>query len=671
MSRSLYFDEQLSVLEKSVADIFDNKKLYFSLQCIVQIQSQLTSNSKIQLKEYINQFVEDQVRTVRQYFLALSRNKNFFEPFVLGWEEFVGHVDTCCMVFPTVTKELSRSSDISFQNVVLLHPKLQAKLQEGCCNALVENPDTAFALIRRYTFLLLEKNSEGLVDLIGIPFKNYIKKKYGDAAEGRAMSMRVLEFVSWLKNIQEEVSVKKQESSSKVDVILQIFMIKAFDEVLVEPYNNFLLHSVDGCLGMARQWDFDSLAPIVNLYTGLSRAEELETIFDKAIKENMEHVMEILYKDAPKAVEMVLQVLDKSNRLLSLISKICTEKSYMSKVNEIGFCEAVSAFYDRSVKKMKMDDSVIKSIARLYTLVEDEDGLDRALKKSMCVRLANADADHLRVERQFLLGIPLQRRAVFEQLIADVEESWQISSRFESSCSNEKLSHFSLRVTVIRGATLLPFANTQPRLPPCMGKNMLDFINFYSLLHNGRRIMFLSKLGKVKFRLSHSGSFYTIVAPTPFASTILAFNEDKSFSISELMGRSDLDQEAVEWQTRQLLLHGLIVEESKEYRFNQCFTSSRSEIVVGGYGQARNESSSELLQSKTGKKAPNSAFLEAHITLELKRGSPKTFKSLCDGVAILGSRGYHITSANVKSSIQNLMERGVVTHSSAGYSFQP
>lgn len=667
----MYFDDKISVLEKTIADIFGNKKLYYSLQCIVHIQSQLAPSSKGQLREYINQFVEEQVRTVRQFFLGLSRSKVFFEPFIRGWEEFIGHVGTCCMLFPTVTRELSRSSDILFQNVVLSNAKIQAKLQEGCCNALLEDKNGALTLIRRYTSLLLEKYSEGFIDsLIGIPFKNFVKKKYSDMSEQHVRTMGVLEFVSWLKLIREEVSIINHETPSSIDMILQMFMIKAFAEVLVEPFSNFLLYSKDGCLSMAQQWDFDSLSSIVILYREISRDADLETIFDKTVKENMEHAMQLLDKDPPKAVEMVLQVLDKSNRLWALMSKNCAEKSYLTKGNERGFCEAVSAFYDRSVKKMKMDDLVIKNITRLYNLVEDEDGLDRALKKSMCVRLANAEMDHLRVERQFLMGIPSQHRAVFEQMIADVEESWQISSRFESSREDQKTCQFNFRVTVLRGATLLPFANIQPRLPDCMSNCKLDFVNFYSLLHNGRRIMFLSKLGKVKFSLSHSGKVYSVVAPTPFASTILAFNEDRSYNIPELMAHSELDQEAIEWQIRQLLLHGLVVEEnSKEYRFNQNFTSLRAEIIVGGFGHTRSESSHEL-QSTTQKRSLSSAFLDAQITLELKRASPKSFKSLCEAVGLLANKEYHITNANVKSSLQNLVERGVVSHSSAGYSFR-
>lgn len=675
-------EEKINIIENCFTSIFNNSKLIYSFQLIIQIQSNLNTESRRYLKQRCTDSLVDQVRSLQRYFLTLQRDdKDCFACFVSDWEKFVLQVKTCCRLFPDFTQDFDPISNDLFQTKILSHDKVTKNLCNWLAACFEENKHVDE--FKRFLFLLQQRCTQGTIDeLIGNSYTTIFARRYSSCSQDKVNEISTPEYITWAQEIvrSEEEAARRQLSCVEEEGIIHLlgYVRKGLANILLLPFKDYLFYSPHGFLEMGRDWDFEKLSTFSTFYSQMCPGKDLEAMFERIVKEKMEEVFLYIEKDPARGVEMTVEVLDKSSKLFALASTNCPEKLYLSELNRKGFAEAVSMFYDRSVKKMKADAATLETISKILHVVEDEEALDRALMKSMSVRLANADPKHLEVERKFLVSMQSEgstrRVGLLERIIADIESSWSLSEKFVESKKVEFPASDAFRATILRGAALLPFVGASLHLPERLLMWKSEFSDFYSTLHNGRRLVFLLHLGRVKFDLHHGDKVFTITAPTSFASTIATFNEDHAFSVPELSSRSGLDNDATAVQLNKLLFSGLVVEEEKgRFTYNQRFFSNRSDIVVGDvmtYSSEEDGCAAHKMIQGRGKCV--STYLLTSIMRELKAKSPMPFKELLGSVLHSKSSklSYVATASDVKGALENLLERDLITRTSEGYSVE-
>eukprot|EP00796_Vickermania_ingenoplastis_P005236 gene5236-3750_t len=671
MANCSSYEDKQKIIEDSLNDIFSNKKLNYSFQVITLLESQLSGQCRRLLRHRFDQILADQVRALRQYFLTLHIDRDeSLDLFVCGWEEFNHQVSTCCFLFPDCTQDYFQTANILFQQDICADKRLQQKVSHWVSTAVLKEKWSP--LLTRYATLLLPiLDRRNVEPLLQSPCKESISKRYSSDAQDKVEELKVPEFIKWVQEIQELWNCSLRQSGAaetKAFPTVRESIHRALSEVLVLPHIEYLFNSPSGCLHMTRSWEFRNIALFQLFYGSMVGDHQVEELFKRVLQEKMDRILCIMDSNPAAGVRMTLDVLANASKLYELIFKKFPEKEYLSELNQKGFAEAVSIFYDRCVKTMEISDTVIENISKLFNLVEDEDALDRAVKKSMSVRLVNAEQNHLQMERRFLAAIPSKRVSSFECMIDDVERGWEISSKFKWY-QDEQGSPLPItfRATVLRGGSLLPLVGVAPPLPQSMMECEACFMNLYAMLHSGRRLVFLKNLGNVQLDLHHNGTTYFVTAPTPFSTTLLAFNENKWLSIPELSTQTGADATAVQRHIKKLLECRLIVEREKTYRFNNDFSCSKTHVIIDGPLNSRGDGDGASPAVDPQRGALAGVFLDAAIVKEVKQSSPLSHQRLCEKVHQVRGRGFLITHAEVKASLQNLMERGLITRSSLGY----
>lgn len=650
-----------NAIRESLSDVFAGKKLKYSFQFLAHWQAHFSGKNRREYKVHFDQFLADQARALRVLFSSFS-SPDSLQRCVETWEEFGSHVTLCCTIFPQFTKDFRGASRVLIEDI-LADKRLRLKFKKWIGVSL---RDKRFDAVKRFALLLTENDSGHLMDgLIGVPFVEHFKQKFYEFALEKSKVFEVPQFAGWIRDcLREERNLWQ---CGDTDSIFNKYVTQSFVDGTMAPFIKYLTKSPTGCEAMILNSDFENLTTLTSCLTELECSHIFKESFSGALKEKVESALFFLDSDPLKAVEMTVEAITKSAQLFNFSVFDVSAKVFFSGLNKRGFAEALSLYYDRSVKLMRVDEIRIKNLKVLFEMIDDEDGVDRALRTYMSLRLIHAERIHLEVERAFLAAIPTERAAAFERWISDVERSWCISSQFNALHDSHM---FDFRATILRGPSLLTAVGSPPRLPPYMLDCASKFEQFYSSLHNGRRIVFLLGFGKVKFLLSHKGIQYTLTAPTPYINTILMFNEDKRYSLEDATAESTLDVSSTKLQLQKLIHTGLVREENERYGFNEAFTSPEAEIIIGGPSKAKGEnhvSSPNLRNSEQF----CSTFVDTTVVRLLKETSPRSFQSLFDDLNACALNRYSVSKVQFKNSLQGLVERNLVTSTSEGYLFRP
>lgn len=692
-------------MRRCISNLFEGKKSDVSFQVIAMSSLLLQAHeAKHELRVWFYHILGDRLRMIRRS-LKSCRSENrmqWLSSFLKEMAELSLCIKRCGTLFPSLLLQ----PDLLFNEVctsdILEDEKVFSKLKASLICFFGSNEQDKNMLSCVYEIISLMKctfSGNFMEQVVKMVVAEALLGKYDTSGRQALQDHTVNEYFLWVERTTEEEvnrwsSPGSRNAEDGIILSIQQYIRHALTTALINPFKGHLIYHSTGFMALVSANMLEELNFFIHSYVQHCGTEDLETALLKSMMYDVQSNFFLLHCDPARVVERTLEILNTAAGLFALLGKCAPEEEIVSELNKKGFEEAVSAYYDRMVKNMEMEDSMIATIQRLDKLVQNKEAFDTALRNSMLVRLTEAKENNIAAEHYFLAGLREERRGPFDQLLSDVERGWELSRKFqkimeeEEETEEEEKSHsekqvvpFKFIATILRGSSVFPLVE-QVSSPCCMipeGMKICErqFLSFYGRLHNGRRLRFLYRWGEVRYHLHHQNSTYRIIAPTSLAFLIEFFNSDETFPLASLCERCGVPASVLEQQLRLLLQKGLILEEEKKYKFNNSFFSSRQALVLHRHDPVNDDDtlqarvSSRLMYGLQGEhqKRQGSA-VEAVVMQVVKSSSPIKDKALFENVSA-SIHQFSLRKLMIKDAISKLIERGYIRRSSEGYFFQP
>lgn len=698
---------RVKMIKLSISNVFEGKGSEVSLQVLSLITTvEWSSAMREEVREYINELLFNRARNIRlSLFKCRSRTgKDWLTLFYREMKKLLLTLKRCQYLFDRLFPRAELAFGEVMTREIINYSPVRSSLKSSLvhCIGNAGEDEVVPRLVYETMSLLHNYGIENVQeDILSTVFVDALEGKYMPLAKTFLADHSVMEYIRWVGSVMVEVEdtwsffLPRESDESRFQI--QEYIRHALHISLITRFKEEILYGDTGFSSLIDTQDIHALKSFIAFYSCHCGTQDLETIILQCMMKHLQGVFCLLLSDPARVVEKTIEVLDMSSVLFMQLGKGSPDEEIVAELNKIGFAEAVSAFYDRTVKRMVITKSQAEIIKRLYHLVCNKEALDTALRNSMLVRLANAKEKSLVAERFFLEGIEEERRPPFERMINDVEHSWKLSKAFEEYKKNvpdneteeeeeEKEGRkrdgglsFQFTVNILRGVGVLPLLEHAPSFSCTFPEEMKacerDFLHFYARRHNGRRLRFLYRWGKVWYQLSHNEAVYTIVAPTSSSYLIEMFNSDNSFTKESLAEQCGMGLDAVENQLRLLQRKELIVEDQNEYRFNTTFSSLRKVLILDKEESADDDRMKRRRSPSFRTELSEDAMKIRSTTLE-----SVTMKVLKSSSIIKDTELYEKVSENihhfsvlrpmVKDALRSLLERGFIVRSSEGYVLQ-